>query len=158
MSTINAYSFPIIYTDEIQTRLVAGLPARGYPDPNVFRTGQRDLKLYFNELFPAIYILKQNIQSTTPGGASAPLLRQTYDCYIEIACVACKFVDGSLEGETARVALCGAVYDLLHGWNMPNQDLALDLSGYSDGDPADSVSYGVLRFHTRKLTQRTVAP
>lgn len=158
MAGPNPYGFPVIPTDDVQARLRAELPSRiAIPLANIIRSGERILKQTFGILFPAVYILKQNFQSTGSGGASNPVLRQTYDNYIEIACVAGKYVDGSAEGETARVELCGAVYDVLHGWQVPNMALAFDLFGYSDGDPADSVNYGVLRFHTRKLTQRTVS-
>lgn len=148
-------AFPILSTVELRTRILTALPSVNGRDTIVRRVGQRSLKQFFGKEYPAVYLMKQNLQSTGPGGSSRPVIRQTYDCYIQIVCVAGKYEDASNDGEEERVALCSGVYGALHGWIPSNADLAFDLTGYADGDPADTVNYGVLRFHTRTLTQRS---
>lgn len=147
---------PFIQTIPLRDRIktVAGLVIPGL---SVYATGERDMQLTFGKIYPSVYILKQNSQSTTPGGSSH-VFRQTFDCYIQIACVAARFEDGVVEGEIARRDLCTAVVDAVHGWIAPGMDLAFDLSNYTDGDPADTVNYGVLRFHSRALYQKATTP
>lgn len=149
--------FPYIDTLHVKNKLLADLGPL-YPDGvYVIRTGERDMKLTFGRLFPAVYITRQIFSSTEAGGSSR-VLRQTFDTYLELVAVARRYEDGRLEGETERRALCSAVVDSLHGFTIPGTDLALDLAEYADGDPADTVNYSIFKFHTRTLYMKEVTP
>lgn len=147
---------PYIDTGAVKAKLLADLPAK-IPGVKIFRAGERDLKLAFGQVFPAVYILRQTFNSSNAGGTSR-LLRQTFDSYLEIAIVAQRYEDGVVDGEMKRQELSNAVFDVLHGWQLPGVDLALDLASYSDGDPADTVNYGIQRYHTRTLYQKATTP
>lgn len=138
----------------LETQLLVVLPSKTV---KVYRAGEVDMKRTFGTVFPAVYILKQNFDSTNSGGSSR-LLRQTFDTYLEIAIVAQRYENGVTESETARREISNAVFDCLHGYILPGTDLALDLASYTDGDPADTVNYGVQRYHTRSLYQKAVSP
>lgn len=144
---------PYIDTSVVKTRLESSLTT---PDVKVFRAGERDLKTSFGKVTPAVYILKQYFNSPTPGGSSR-IIRQAFDVYLELAVVAKRYADGVLEGELARQTLVDDVVDVLLGFNA-GLDLAFDLSSYTDGDPADTVNYGTLVFHTVSQYQKEVTP
>lgn len=144
---------PFVNTRFVKERLEATLPSV----IRVFRAGDIDLKTSFGQVFPAVYILRQMFNAPAPGGSSQ-VYRQTFDNHLEIAVVARRYQDGLAEGEEARFALCNEVLNSLHGFSIPGTSLALDLSSYSDGDPADTINYGILRFHTRVLYQKVTTP
>lgn len=119
---------------------------------SVIGPGERDLKQTFGKIYPVVYLLRQRVKSTNSGGATRGF-RQTYDVFVETTCVAEKFADGVLDGEVARQALCDAVFSSLFGWQPPDATLRNDLNGYTDGDPADVVNYGLHDWHTQLLFQ-----
>lgn len=143
---------PFIKTEDVVARLKSKLD----PSVEVYATGEVDFKASFGLKFPAVYILRQYFNAPTPGGSSR-VIRQTYDIYLEVAIVARRYQSGVISTEQARFNLSESVMDALIGYTLPGgPDLALDLSSYTDGDPADTVNYGVLVFHTRALFDKVV--
>lgn len=147
---------PYLDLSAVKARLLATVPLV-VDDAQIYSVGERDFRSTFGQIYPAVYILRQSFDSTNAGGSSR-ILRQTFDTYLEVVVVAQRYEDGNTQGELARRVLSDAVFDSLHGFTIPNTDLALDLSSYTDGDPADTVNYGIHRYHTRTLYMKEVTP
>jgi hypothetical protein len=147
---------PMLNAQDIVTRLkTISLPGQTL---TVASAGMRDLKITFGTVFPAVYVLKQSSRSASPGGSSGMGSRpsiQTWDCYVEVCVVARRFTDSVLESDTARKELCDAVFDCLFGWTAPECFTSFDCDNYTDGDPADSVNYGIQRWHCTRTRRGT---
>lgn len=133
----------ILNTESVKERLIDKMTTVGVV---VFAAGDRDLKLNYGKIFPAVYVLRQ-ISSAAPGGSSR-LLVQNFHVTLEVGIVAQKYQEGSIEGELRRRELVEDVFASLSGWTPPDASLALSLIGYTDGDPADTVNYGVMKWST----------
>ena len=145
---------PLIDTSALQARLEE--IAIDIPGVIVIDSSQRDIKQTWGKNFNIVYILRQVLGSTTPGGTSGRVKRQTYNAAIEICVVTRKYVDGSLDERVTKKQLSDAVYQKVFCWTCPGCDLAFDLNAYTDGDPADTVDYAVHRYHTQIIVQGTI--
>lgn len=140
----------ILNTANIKARLIDKMTTVGVV---IYAAGERDLKINYGKIYPAVYILKQAFNAF-PGGAS-PVQVQNQKYTIEIGVVAQKYEEGSLEGELRRRELIQDVFESLSGWTPPDASLALSLIGYTDGDPADTVNYGVMKWSTEVFYRGT---
>lgn len=135
--------------DDIKTRLASVMTT---PGVKIYTVGDRNVKLTYGKVSPAVYILRQTATTTNNGG-SAKLVRQNVDIWVEIALVANKYEDGALENEQARTDLANDTFLSLIGWTLPGFTIGFDLSTSSDGDPSSVVNYCVQKWHTKALFQ-----
>lgn len=141
---------PIIDLQDVKTKLLDLEPS--FPGLVVATADERELKLSWGTEYPAIYLLKQNAVSTTPGNAAGRVIRQLYNVQLDLCILTRRFEDG-LAVSTMKQSLSDAVYNLLIGWTPPRCDMGLDLLSYVDGDPSDPVQYALHKYHTRVLKQ-----